>query len=60
MHIYIDNVASGQVTYAQSREARWPSGRASDSVVRGRGFDTHPGRHVVSLSKINLPPKKYW
>ena len=38
-------------------EAWWPSGRASDSGVRGRRFDPHSGRHVVSLSKIHLPPK---
>ena len=38
-------------------EVRWPSGRASDSLVRGRGFDPHSSRRVVSLSKINLPPK---
>ena len=38
-------------------EARWPSGRASDSGARGSGFDPHPGRRVVSLSKIRLPPK---
>ena len=44
----------------QSREAWWPSGRASDSGVRGRGFDPHSGHHVVSLSKIHLPAKKYW
>ena len=25
-----------------------------------RGFDPHSGRRVVSLSKIHLPPKKYW
>ena len=34
-------------------EARWPSGRASDSGAIGRGL----GRRVVSLSKIHLPPK---
>ena len=39
------------------REARWPSGRASDSGARGLGFDPHSGRRVVSLSKIHLPPK---
>ena len=44
----------------QFREAPWPSGRASDSGARGRGFDPHSGRRVVSLSKIHLPPKKYW
>ena len=38
-------------------EARWPSGRASDSGVRGLGLDPYSGRHVVSLSKIRLPPK---
>ena len=36
-------------------EARRPSGRASDSGARGRGYD--PGRRVVSLGKIHLPPK---
>ena len=25
--------------------------------ARGRGFDLHSGRRVVSLSKIHLPPK---
>ena len=25
-------------------------------VVERRGFDPHSGRHVVSLSKIHLPP----
>ena len=40
------------------RKARWPSGRASDSGARGRGFDSHSGRRVVSLSKIHLPHKK--
>ena len=39
-------------------EARWPSGRASDSGARGLGFDPHSGRRVVSLSKIHLPPTK--
>ena len=43
-----------------SGEARWPSGRASDSGARGRVFDPHSVRRVVSLSKIHLPPKKYW
>ena len=41
-----------------SREARWPSDRASDSGARVRGFDLHSERGVVSLSKIHLPPKK--
>ena len=26
----------------------------------GGGFDPHSGRHVVTLSKMYLPPKKYW
>ena len=38
-------------------EARWPSGRASDSGARVRGFDPRSGRRVLSLSKIHLPPK---
>ena len=37
----------------KSREAPWPSGRVWDSGARGRGFDPHSGRHVVSLSKIH-------
>ena len=41
-------------------EARWPSGKASDSGPRGRGLDPHSDRRVVSLSEIHLPPKKYW
>ena len=41
-------------------EVRWPSGRALDSGARGWGFDPHSGHRVVSLSKIHLPPKKYW
>ena len=42
------------------RETRWPSGRASDSGAKGRGFDLHSDRSGVSLSKIYLhaPPKK--
>ena len=39
------------------REARCPSGRASDSGARGRGFDPHSGRLIVSLSKIYSLPK---
>ena len=48
------------ITISESREAPRPSGRASDSGARGQGFDPHSGRRVVSLSKIHLPPKKYW
>ena len=40
--------------------AQWPGGRASVSGARGLGFDPHSGRIIVSLSKIHLPPKKYW
>ena len=36
---------------------RQPSGKASDSRVRGWGFDPHSGRSVVSMSKIHLSPK---
>ena len=43
--------------YLQIRDARWPCGRASDSGARGRGFDPHSGRSVVSLSKIHVPHK---
>ena len=39
-------------------KARWPGGRGSDSGARGRGFDSHSGHRVVSLSKIHLPPQK--
>ena len=38
------------------RVERWPSGRASDSGARGRGFKTYL-RHVVSLSKTLYSPK---
>ena len=39
------------------REARWPSGRASDSGAIGRGFDTYL-RRIVSLSKDTFTPRK--
>ena len=32
--------------------------KASDSGFRGRGFEPHSGRRVVSLSKIHLLPQK--
>ena len=34
--------------------------RASDYGGRGRGFDPHMGRRVVSLSKTQFIPQKYW
>ena len=37
-------------TIETNREARWPSGRASDSRARGRGFEPHSGRRVKQLS----------
>ena len=41
-------------------EARWPSGRVSDSGARGQsGLDTYL-RRVMSLSKMHLLPEKYW
>ena len=43
------------LSYSNPGEAWWPSGRASDTGARGRGFDPHSGRPVVSLRKINLP-----
>ena len=39
------------------REVQWPSVRASDSGVRGRGFETYLHR-VLSLCKIYLLPRK--
>ena len=44
-------------TLFQNRGARWPSGRASDSGARGRGFDTYL-RRVVSLSKDTFTSRK--
>ena len=41
---------------AGGTEARWLSGRVSDSGARGRGFDTYR-RRVVSLSKTLYSPK---
>ena len=38
------------------REARWLSGRVSDSGARDRGFKTYR-RRVVSLSKTLYSPK---
>ena len=58
--ILISAFASAQCFQFPYREARWPSGRVSDSVARDRGSDPHSGRRVVSLSKIHLPPQKYW
>ena len=37
----------------QEMEARWRSGRASDSELKGPGFDPHRRHHVVSLSKTH-------
>ena len=45
-------VYTNGTTICYSVEERWPSSRASDSGARGRGFDLHSGRRVVSLSKI--------
>ena len=48
------------------REARWRSGRASDSESRSPGFDSHKWQRVVSLSKTHLlptvlvKPRKRW
>ena len=57
---FCDNRISFRHVHSCIREARWPSGRALDSRARGQGFDRHSIRRVVSLSKIHLPPKKYW
>ena len=37
--------------------SRWPSGRVSDSEVRGPGFNIYLP-HVMSLSKDTFSPKK--
>ena len=42
------------------RGRRGGRGIASDSGSRGRGFDPHSGRRVVSFSKIHFHPQKYW
>ena len=46
------------------KEARWPSGRASDSGARGRGFDPHSGRRVeqdtFTSQKVLVIPRKRW
>ena len=55
MHIIL-NGPLGSNSLDCSVEARWPSGRASESEARGRGFDSHSGRRIVSLSKIHLRP----
>ena len=57
---YFYHILQSTQIHSTSREAWLPSGRASDSGARGQGFDLHLGRRVVSLSKIHLPPKKYW
>ena len=43
--------------YQNMRGVRWPSGRASDSGARGRGFDTYLLR-VVSLWKDTFTSRK--
>ena len=56
------------MSHTQKLFGRWPSGRASDSGAKGRGFDPHSGRRVVSLSKIDaftsqkvlVIPRKRW
>ena len=58
---WVDPVQSNEdeVHNTAPQGARWPSGRASHSGARGRGFETYLHR-VVSLSKIRLLPEKYW
>ena len=41
-------------TSSFSRGAQWLSGRVLDSRPRGRGFEHHPCRCVVPLSKTHL------
>ena len=40
--------------YKLLQEVWWPSGKASHSGTRGRGFEPHSGRRVVSLRYIYL------
>ena len=58
-HVFPDRVYHSIIVLKMhnNKEARWPSGRASDSGERGRGFDPHSGRRVVSLSKTHYLPK---
>ena len=44
--------------YIRLWEARWPSGRASDSGARGLGFDTHSGRRVSFQEQDTLTSQK--
>ena len=59
-------VSLTRLCHLPDQEARWPSGRASDSGAIGRGFDPHLGRRVVSLSdtftsqKVLVIPRKRW
>ena len=48
--------------YSNSREHSGVVVRASDSGARGRGFDPHSGRRVVSLTpqKVLVIPRKRW
>ena len=47
------------------REAWWPSGRASDSGARGRGFDPHSlccvlEQDTFTSQKVLVIPRKPW
>ena len=41
----------------QTAPVPWPSGRVSDSVVRGWGFDPHSG---CVLEQDTFTSQKYW
>ena len=41
------------IKIVMAQGARWHSGRASDSELKGPGFDSHRRHHVVSLSKTH-------
>ena len=50
MYYEDDNTVEGLITLSSMRGGWWPGGRASDSVLRGHGFNPHSGHPVVPLS----------
>ena len=54
--VYSDLTPLSTIFLSYHGEARWLSGRVSDSGARGRGFETYR-RRVVSLSKALYSPK---
>ena len=62
---YPESNVVASIYFTLKRGVQWPSGRASDSGARGRGFETYLCR-VVSLSKtlyslkVLVIPRKRW